>query len=278
MPIIDTRELVQRFHEELGSSTHELVRRDVKTTLTPNATQRVTLIIAIVYVVVIGILWHIPFLSWIIYPFKLLTVGFHEMSHAFAGVLTCAKIHSIELDPDEGGATRMSGGISMITLPAGYLGSCFIGACLIACGFDTSASKVACIVLAVFFLFTLWWARKNWLTWVLIAGMTGLIVLFWFVAGGVALRYFVLFVGVMNCMYALWDIVDDTISRKVNTSDATVFAKQFGCCPPQVWGVIWLLIAFVFFGLGILVGIAAFKDSNAEQQEASKHFLPVPTF
>lgn len=44
---------------------------------------------------------------------------------------------------------------------------------------------------AVFFLFTLWWARKNWLTWTLIAGMVGLIVLFWFVAGGVALRYLV---------------------------------------------------------------------------------------
>lgn len=278
--VVDSSRLVQRFHEEVARGTvHELLRRtDIKTALTPNDTQRTTLIIAGVYVIVIGLLWHIPFLSWIIYPFKLLTVGFHEMSHAFAGVLTCAKIHSIELDPDEGGATRMSGGISMITLPAGYIGSCFIGACLIACGFDTSASKVASIVLAVFFLFTLWWARKNWLTWVLIAGMTGLIVLFWFVAGGIALRYFVLFVGVMNCMYALWDIVDDTISRKVNTSDAAVFAKQFGCCPAQVWGVVWLLIAFVFFGLGVLVGIAAFKDTNTEQKAASEHFLPVPTF
>jgi hypothetical protein len=46
---------------------------------------------------------------------------------------------------------------------AGYLGSSFIGACLIACGFDTDASKVASLVLAVFFLFTLWWARKNML-------------------------------------------------------------------------------------------------------------------
>ena len=62
---------------------------------------------------------------------------------------------------DEGGVTKMSGGIPAITLPAGYLGSSFIGACLIACGFDTNASKVACLVLAVFFLFTLWWARKN---------------------------------------------------------------------------------------------------------------------
>ena len=101
------------------------------------------------------------------------------MSHAFVGVLTCARIHSIELDrerfpfqpspcgysdvriADEGGATSMSGGIPWLTLPAGYLGSGLIGAALIACGFDTNASKVASLVLAVFFIFTLWWARRN---------------------------------------------------------------------------------------------------------------------
>lgn len=42
------------------------------------------------------------------------SVGFHEMSHALAGVLTGARIKSIELDPDEGGATRMSGTSSFI--------------------------------------------------------------------------------------------------------------------------------------------------------------------
>jgi hypothetical protein len=55
----------------------------------------------------------------------------------------------------------MSGGIPWLTLPAGYLGSGLIGAALIACGFDTNASKVASLVLAVFFIFTLWWARRN---------------------------------------------------------------------------------------------------------------------
>jgi uncharacterized Tic20 family protein len=29
---------------------------------------------------------------------RLLTVGFHEMSHAIMGILTCAKVHSVELD------------------------------------------------------------------------------------------------------------------------------------------------------------------------------------
>lgn len=70
-----------------------------------------------------------------------------EVIVAHAKVLTCARVESIQLDPYEGGSTRMRGGIPavsdlalpdplssrQITLPAGYLGSSFIGACLIAC-------------------------------------------------------------------------------------------------------------------------------------------------
>ncbi|KAJ7702353.1 peptidase M50B-like-domain-containing protein [Mycena rosella] len=250
--------------------------RDVASTLAPTETQRTTLIVAGCYIVAIAILWHVPYLNKIIYPFKLLTVGFHEMSHAIMGVLTCATIHSIELDPDEGGATSMSGGIPWLTLPAGYLGSSFIGAALIACGFDTNASKVAVIVLGVFFLFTLWWARRNILTWVLILGMVGLILLCWFVAESVALRFLVLFIGVMSCMYVLWDVIDDTIARKVNTSDASAFSRICGCLPSQVWGVIWLIQAFIFFAAGVLVGLAAFKESTAQQKQDASHFLPAP--
>jgi len=258
-----------------GVQTHDLIPREtVGEALTPNATQRTTLIVAGVYVIVIGILWVAPVVNWIIYPFKLLTVGFHEMSHALAGVLTGAHIKSIQLDPDEGGATRMSGGISWITLPAGYLGSSFIGACLIACGFDVVASKIACIVLAVFFVFTLWWARKNWLTWALIAGLGVLIILAWFIADSVALRYVILFVGVMSCMYSIWDIIDDTIDRKVNESDASKFAEVCGCMSSQMWGVFWLCISFFFFILGILVGVIAFKETA--QQQAATDFLDSP--
>ncbi|KAF5387143.1 hypothetical protein D9615_001999 [Tricholomella constricta] len=271
---------------DLANAPYRLYARDFKTKVTPNETQKVTLIVAGIYILVIGILWHVPYLKLIIYPFKpfecsgttakLTQEPISQMSHAIMGVLTCARIHSIELDPDEGGSTRMSGGIQWLTLPAGYLGSSFIGACLIACGFNTNASKVASLVLAGFFLITLWWARRNILTWALIFGMSGLIVLFWFVAGGVALRYFVLFVGVMSCMYVLWDVIDDTIARKVNTSDASAFAKICGCFPSQVWGIIWLIQAFIFFALGVIVGLVAFKQSAEEQKEASDRFLPFP--
>lgn len=152
-------------------------------------------------------------------------------------------------------------------------------------------------------------------SWVLILGMSGLIVLFWFVAGGVALRYLVLFIGVMSCLYVLWDVIgesksvpvrwfslncnlrtDDTIARKVNTSDASAFADICGCCPSQgtcfkfrihlthevlntsmiaVWGVLWLVIAFVFFALGIIVGLVAFKVTHLPPLIRSSicHFL-----
>lgn len=129
--------------------SHYYPRRDVAEQLTPNDTQKVTLIVAACYIVAIAILWHVPILEKLIYPFKLLTVGLHEMSHALAGVLTCATVEKITLDPQEGGSTRMRGGIPAvssysvlekalanclkITLPAGYLGSSFIGACLVAC-------------------------------------------------------------------------------------------------------------------------------------------------
>ena len=85
----------------------------------------------------------------------------------------------------------MSGGISAITLPAGYLGSSLIGALLIFCGFNIVASKIASFVLAGCFLLTLWWARRDWLTIVTILMAVGLLVACWFIAHAEALRFVV---------------------------------------------------------------------------------------
>lgn len=75
--------------------------------LIPSEKQKLTLIIIGVYIIAILILWNIPYLKLILYPFKLVTVAFHELSHAAVGICTGAKIISIEVDPDEGGVTKM---------------------------------------------------------------------------------------------------------------------------------------------------------------------------
>ncbi|GAA5986123.1 hypothetical protein JCM10908_006419 [Rhodotorula pacifica] len=243
------------------------------TSLAPNYSQKVTLGVIAAYAVIISVLWITPVLKWVLWPFKMLTVAFHEFSHAATGCCTGAKIKSISLDPREGGVTMMAGGIGAITLPAGYLGSSFIGALLIFCGFDITASKVAAIIVGVCFLITLWWSRRDWLTIVTILIATGLIVAFFFIAHGQALRWYMLFLGVMSSLYSVYDILDDLIMRKVNESDASAFAKRYGGSS-QCWGVIWGIISLGFMAAGIVAGLAVFKEDFAVQEDMAKSFLP----
>ena len=242
----------------------------------------------------------------------MLVIAFHEFGHAITACCTGGRVESISLDPHEGGVTHMRGGISAITLPAGYLGSSLIGALLIFCGFDIVASKVASIVLGVCFLLTLWWARKDWLTILTIILAVGLLVACWFIKHAEPLRFVVvsvearssypgtstkltpvkLFIGVMSCLYSVWDIVrlpdlysyylvltttseqcDDLILRKVNSSDASVFARKYGGSS-QCWGVIWSIISLLFMIAAILAGIAAFHQSFSQQEGDSKDFIP----
>ncbi|EPE24120.1 hypothetical protein GLAREA_07970 [Glarea lozoyensis ATCC 20868] len=241
--------------------------------LSVNSTQKTTLGVIIGYTVAIALLWNLPYVRWSLWPFKMLVIAFHEFGHAITACCTGGRVKSISLDPREGGVTHMQGGISAITLPAGYLGSSLIGALLIMCGFNIVASKVASIVLGVCFLLTLWWARKDWLTIGTIIAAVGLLIACWFIKHAEPLRFVVLFIGVMSSLYSVWDICDDLILRKVNESDASVFAKRYGGSS-QCWGVIWSIISLFFMVGGILAGIAAFPEDWQEQEDDSKKFIP----
>ncbi|KAJ9115615.1 hypothetical protein QFC20_000940 [Naganishia adeliensis] len=71
----------------------------------------------------------------------------------------------------------------------------------------------------------------------------------------------------------MWDIIDDTIARKLNSSDASEFAEMIGFFGPRVWGFIWLFNSALFFAAGILIGLAAFKRNWREQREAAQRFM-----
>ena len=203
----------------------------------------------------------------------MLVIAFHEFSHAFAALITGGRVHSISLDPHEGGVTHMSGGRGAVTLPAGYLGSSLIGALLTFCGFSIVPSKVASIALGPAFLLTMWWGKKDWLTILTVTLAIGLLIACWFIQHAEALRFVVLFIGVMSSLYSVWDICDDLILRKVNESDASQFAKRYGG-GARCWGVMWSIVSILMMTGGIVAGLAAFPQSFAEQEQDSQHFLP----
>ncbi|ORX60016.1 hypothetical protein BCR36DRAFT_579463 [Piromyces finnis] len=229
----------------------------------PTEHQTTTLVIIGIYIVVILIFWNVKFLSTILWPFKIFTVGLHELSHAIAGKLTGAKIESIKVDADEGGCCTMRGGKQWVTLPAGYVGSSLFGALMIFCGFNEQASKICAVIIGISMLLLLWYS-KNWIVRLITVVFVGLIGLVWWLENAKYLVYFVLFLGTMSCFYSLWDIIDDIVLHKINESDASKFAKIFcrGCIPAQVWGFFWFVYSVAFLFIGIAAALFAFRDRD----------------
>ncbi|KAK8497940.1 hypothetical protein V6N12_057115 [Hibiscus sabdariffa] len=219
-----------------------------------NHNQTTFLVTIGVYMVAILLLWR----TFLLTPFKLITVFLHEASHAVACKLTCGHIEGIKVHANEGGVTQTRGGIYWVILPAGYLGSSFWGMTLILASTNLLTARIAAGCFLVALVVVLFYA-KNWTLRGLCIGFIILIALVWFLQERTTvriLRYVILFIGVMNSLFSVYDIYDDLISRRVNSSDAEKFAEICPCpCNGVGWGFIWGMISFIFLGASVYLGL-----------------------
>ncbi|GLU10781.1 hypothetical protein SLE2022_275650 [Rubroshorea leprosula] len=219
-----------------------------------NHNQDVFLITIAVFTVVILALWRTKLLM----PFKLITVFLHEASHAIACKLTCGDVEGIQVHANEGGLTQTRGGIYWVILPAGYLGSSFWGMVLILASTNLITARIAAGCFALALLIVLFVA-KNWTLRGLCIGFIIFLAVIWILQEYTKvriLRYVILFIGVMNSLFSVYDIYDDLISRRVNSSDAEKFADLCPCpCNGVGWGVIWGMISFIFLCGAMYLGL-----------------------
>ncbi|GLU01610.1 hypothetical protein SLE2022_189120 [Rubroshorea leprosula] len=219
-----------------------------------NHDQKVFMATIGIFTVVILALWRTVLLM----PFKLITVFLHEASHAIACKLTCGDVEGIQVHANEGGLTLTRGGIYWLILPAGYLGSSFWGMVLILASTNLLTAKIAagCFALSLFIVL---FVAKNWTLRGLCIGFIIFLVVIWLLQEYTKvriLRYVILFIGVMNSLFSVYDIYDDLISRRVNSSDAEKFADLCPCpCNGVGWGVIWGIISFVFLCGAMYLGL-----------------------
>lgn len=198
--------------------------------------------IALTVVLGIGLLlfWNHP----VLWPFKILVVMFHELSHAIAAWITGGEVVSIGLSADQGGVTRTRGGMPFIILNAGYLGSMLWGIGLLAASKHPSAARPVIFSLgALLSLVTLAFVRPIFSFGfgfsALIAGL-----LLGFAARGTsnAASLFLQIFGTFSVLYALFDVRDDIFRwGDAGTTDATLLAVATGV-PAPVWGVLWLAV------------------------------------
>uniref|UniRef100_A0A164W2B9 Uncharacterized protein n=1 Tax=Daucus carota subsp. sativus TaxID=79200 RepID=A0A164W2B9_DAUCS len=192
-----------------------------------------------IYTLVILALWR----TFLLTPFKLITVFLHEASHAIACKLTCGEVVGMQVHANEGGVTQTRGGAYWLILPAGYLGSSFWGMVFILASTNLMTARIAAGCLAAALLVVLFVA-KNWTLRGLCIGFIIFLAIIWVLQEKTTihiLRYIILFIGVMNSLFSVYDIYDDLISRRVNSSDAEKFAEVCPCpCNGVGWGIIWI--------------------------------------
>ncbi|KZT43129.1 hypothetical protein SISSUDRAFT_741838 [Sistotremastrum suecicum HHB10207 ss-3] len=236
--------------------------------IAPTQNQAVVIYVVLVYTVVIFGLWNMPGMRKIINPFKLMTVGWHELCHIAMAILTGGGIESVTIDPNDGGATRVVGGHPPTILCAGYIGSSLMGGLFIMAGFDTLVAKIMSFVIGIGLLIPTVLVRDK-LTILLTLLYEGLLVGFWFVDHASALRWYCLFVGVMNIFYVVWDISDEKFFRKANDSDATQFSLLYPRISPHVWAFLWIL-----FEVAVLIGFMFLGIAEFKMQAEAATFLP----
>ncbi|XP_071901807.1 uncharacterized protein [Coffea arabica] len=169
-----------------------------------------------------------------------------------------AVVEGIQVHADEGGATHTRGGVYWFILPAGYLGSSFWGMVLILASTNLLTARIAAGCLAVALVIVLFIA-KNWTLRGLCIGFIVFIAIVWVLQETTRiriLRYIILFIGVMNSLFSIYDIYGDLISRRVHISDAEKFAEVCPCpCNGVGWGVIWGFISLLFLCAAAYLGM-----------------------
>lgn len=158
-------------------------------------------------------------------------------------------------------------------LPAGYMMSFIFGGIFLFCGFDTLASKVASGVILLGLVVVFWWAAGI-ITKLLTVGTIGFVIALWFIDHSSALRYFVLFVGIMNLFYVIYDVMDDFVFRKVNSCCPVQHATRIPRINPGIWALIYFTLAWIFFIAFLLIALAVWKETPHAMFCQGQTFLP----
>jgi hypothetical protein len=222
--------------------------------------QAMTLLVAAIISV---LLWFIPYLEIVGYPFKIFVTFIHEGGHAIAALLTGNSVRSLSVSMDASGLTETTPPVGMLSgmfiSSAGYLSSMAFGALLLFLIRKSVKSRIillGCGILIaaltiVFGLFTSAFSFEAWsgIPFTLLAGSlisVGLILTAKFASKRVA-TFFVSFLAVQCVLNALLDLKTvfflSSPFAPVVPNDAVNMAHATGL-PAILWAGIWIALAF----------------------------------
>jgi hypothetical protein len=213
--------------------------------------------IALAAVVVVFILWNIPQLDFLLYPFRLFVTYVHEAGHGTAALLTGGQFLRFEMFPDGSGFAVTRGGSQFFILPAGYLGAALFGAVLFYLANRFHRSRLLTLALGVgLILFSILFGRVSLLALavgVIFGGV--LIALAWYTHEDVNTFVLSLLASLtsLNAVFDVWSLVgnSDAALGTVRNDAAAFSAAIFPLIPGSVWALLWSGLAILMLGISI---------------------------
>jgi len=219
--------------------------------------KNITLELSILFIILI-----ISFLFWdtyLLFPLKLSIVLLHELSHGITAIVTGGKIIGINLGLDLSGKCEIDGGSSILISASGYLGSFTAGAMFVYATHNRIIGKWLLIITAstIFFLSVLY--LKGGLMVFLSVLFSSFIFLSSFYLSNKIISFIIKVFGFLSCVYVLFDIKEDILTRTAAFSDASILSDQLNISA-LIIGITWLIISLG--GIILLLKICYFQKSK----------------
>jgi hypothetical protein len=200
------------------------------------------------------ILWNTP----VIYPIKLFVVILHELSHAIMGLVTGGKITAMSVGLDLSGKCQVEGGNQIAIASVGYLGSLLCGILIYVAPNNLNSGKWILITFALIILLFSLITTSN-LTFLFLSVISSLCLLltaFYLRINIVSIL--VRTIGLISCVFVLFDIKEDLFSRNDVITDVTILSSLTGI-PGILISTSW--IVFSFFMIAIVIRYSYKKKS-----------------
>lgn len=207
------------------------------------------------------LLWRVPILGLLFYPFRLLNTFVHELSHGLAAVLTGGQFERFMVYPNREGLALINGGSRFVVANAGYLGSAFFGGGLILLSATSIAIQTILLGLGFALAIACLLFVRN-----LFGFFAGLLLALGLGAAGVYLdeeqATLVFALLAMQLPLAAVNSLIDLIRHSMlpidgeQLSDAQVLARATHI-PALIWALLWFLTALVVVVVTVTI---AYRD------------------
>jgi hypothetical protein len=216
------------------------------------------LVIALIAFGIVFVLWNIPQLDFILYPFRLFVTFVHESGHAVAALLTGGRVGGMTVNPITGsGVTLTAGGSRLLILPAGYLGAALFGALLFYLTNTVPFPKTISLILAILLAgITLLYTSLLSTAWIVGIGSALILLALWRFADRSVNLLILDILAILTGLNAVLDLVGlvrfsgATIASVRN--DAAAFSAEVApILPAAGWAVVWSILAIIMLGAAV---------------------------